>query len=152
MSNAVDERVVSMRFDNSNFENNAKTSLSTIEKLKQSLNFSGASKSLENISAAAGKCNLSPLSSAVEAVQLKFSSLQVFALTALTKISNAATDAGKKIVSALTVKPIKDGFAEYETQINSVQTIMANSGKDVNTVNAALDELNEYADKTILQP
>ena len=149
MSNAVDERVVSMRFDNADFENNAKTSLSTIEKLKQSLNFSGASKSLENISTAAGRCNLSPLSSAVEAVQLKFSSLQVFALTALTKISNAAIDAGKKIVSALTIKPIKDGFAEYETQINSVQTIMANSGKDVNTVNAALDELNEYADKTI---
>ena len=53
MSKTIDERVVSMQFDNAQFERNVQTSLSTIEKLKRSLNFSGASKGLENINAAA---------------------------------------------------------------------------------------------------
>ena len=38
MSKQVDERVVSMQFDNKNFERNVQTTLSTLDKLKQSLN------------------------------------------------------------------------------------------------------------------
>lgn len=53
MSKTIDQRVVEMQFDNKQFESNVKTSLSTIDKLKQSLDLSGASKGLENISSAA---------------------------------------------------------------------------------------------------
>ena len=44
MSKQVDERVVSMQFDNRQFESNVKTSMSTLEKLKQSLNFKDSAK------------------------------------------------------------------------------------------------------------
>ena len=37
MSKTVDQRVVEMRFDNSNFEKNVQTSMSTLEKFKKSL-------------------------------------------------------------------------------------------------------------------
>ena len=56
------------------------------------------------------------------------------------------------LTDAITIDPVKDGFAEYETQMNAVQTILANTqkeGTNVETVNKALDELNTYADKTI---
>lgn len=152
MSTTIDERVVEMRFDNKHFENNVQTSLSTIDKLKQSLNLTGASKGLENVNTAAKNCNMSPLSGAVESVRLKFSALEVMAVTALSNITNTALNAGKRIVSALTIDPIKTGFQEYETQINAVQTILANTeskGSTLKDVNAALDELNTYADKTI---
>ena len=152
MSTTIDERVVSMQFDNKQFENNVKTSISTLDKLKQSLNLSGASKGLENVGAAAKSCNLSPLGSAVETVKLKFSALEVMAVTALANITNSAVNAGKRLVSAFTIDPIKSGFQEYETQINAVQTILANTqskGTTLDNVNAALDELNHYADKTI---
>ena len=149
MSKEIDEKVVQMRFDNSNFESNVQTSLGTIGRLKQSLNFSNSSKSLENIGVAAKSLNMSPLSNAVETVTTKFSGLEVMAVTALANITNSAVNAGKKIVSALTIDPIKDGLSEYELQIKSVQTIMANTGQDVKTVNKALDELNDYADLTI---
>lgn len=149
MSKEIDEKVVQMRFDNSNFESNVQTSLGTIGRLKQSLNFSNSSKSLENIGDAAKSVNMSPLSNAVETVKNKFSGLEVIAVTALANITNSAVNTGKKIVSALTIDPIKDGLSEYELQIKSVQTIMANTGKDVKTVNKALDELNDYADLTI---
>lgn len=149
MSKEIDEKVVQMRFDNSNFESNVQTSLGTIGRLKQSLNFSNSSKSLENIGDAAKSVNMSPLSNAVETVKNKFSGLEVIAVTALANITNSAVNAGKRIISALTIDPIKDGLSEYELQIKSVQTIMGNTGKDVKTVNKALDELNDYADLTI---
>lgn len=149
MSKEIDEKVVQMRFDNSNFESNVQTSLGTIGRLKQSLNFSNSSKSLENIGDAAKSVNMSPLSNAVETVKNKFSGLEVIAITALANITNSAVNTGKRIISALTIDPIKDGLSEYELQIKSVQTIMGNTGKDVKTVNKALDELNDYADLTI---
>lgn len=149
MSKEIDEKVVQMRFDNSNFESNVQTSLGTIDRLKRCLNFGDSSKSLENIGSAAKNINMSPLSNAVETVQNKFSGLEVMAVTALANITNSAVNAGKRIISALTIDPIKDGLSEYELQIKSVQTIMGNTGKDVKTVNKALDELNDYADLTI---
>ena len=152
MSKTVDSRVVEMRFDNQNFESNVKTSMSTIDKLKQALKFDGVGKGFDNISSAAKNCNLNPLSSAVQTVGMKFSALQVMATTALANITNSAVNAGKQIVSALTIDPIKSGFQEYETQINAIQTVLANTeskGTTLGDVNAALDELNKYADKTI---
>lgn len=152
MSKTVDERVVEMRFDNKQFESNVQTSLSTIGKLKQSLDLWGASKGLENVSAAAKTCNLSGLTGAVETVQAKFSALEVMAVTALANITNSAVNAGKRIISALTIEPVRSGFEEYETQINAIQTILANTeskGSTLQDVNQALDELNHYADLTI---
>ena len=111
MSRTIDERVVEMRFDNKQFEQNVQTSLSTIEKLKQSLNLTGAAKGLENVSAAAQRCNLSSLSNAVETVKVKFSAFEVMAVTALANITNTAVNAGKRIVEALTIDPIKDGVS-----------------------------------------
>lgn len=152
MSRTIDERVVEMRFDNKQFEQNVQTSISSIEKLEKSLNLKGASKGLEDVNVAAKNCNMTPLSNAVETVKMRFSALEVMAMTALSNITNSALNAGKNIVSALTIDPIKTGFQEYETQINAVQTILANTqskGTTIDQVNAALDELNKYADQTI---
>lgn len=152
MSRTIDERVVEMRFDNKQFEQNVQTSISSIEKLEKSLNLKGASKGLEDVNVAAKNCNMTPLSNAVETVKMRFSALEVMAVTALANITNSALNAGKNIVSALTIDPIKMGFQEYETQINAVQTILANTqskGTNIDQVNAALDELNKYADQTI---
>lgn len=152
MSTTIDERVVEMRFDNKQFENNVQTSLSSLDKLKKSLNMDGASKGFEEIDNAAKKVNMSGLGSAVETVRMKFSALEVMAITALASITNSAINTGKQLVSSFTIEPIKMGFQEYETQINAIQTILANTeskGSTLKDVNNALDELNTYADKTI---
>ncbi len=152
MSRTIDERIVEMRFDNAQFEKNVATSMSTLDKLKKSLKFKDSSKSLEELGTAARKVDMSPLANGVETVRAKFSAMEVIAITALANITNSALNTGKRIVSAITTQPIKDGFTEYETQMNAVQTILANTqkeGTNVKMVNAALDELNHYADKTI---
>ena len=152
MSTTIDNKVVEMRFDNKHFESNARETMSTLDKLKQKLNLSGASKGLENINTTANNMNMSGMSNALTSVTSKFSALQVMGVTALATITNAAVNAGMKITKSLTIDPIMTGFQEYETQLNAVQTIMANvghKGKTLDDVNKALDELNEYADQTI---
>ena len=152
MSATIDQRVVEMQFDNRQFENNVSTTMSTLDKLKQSLNLTGATKGLEEVDAAAKRIDLSGLSSAAEAVTVKFSYMQMSIQHQLNKIVDGAMNAGKQIINALAIDPIKTGFAEYETQINAVQTILANTeskGTTIDDVNGALDTLNEYADKTI---
>lgn len=152
MSQTVDNKVVEMRFDNDQFEKGVATSMSTIDKLKAKLNFQDADKSLSSLSDSAKKVDMSTLANSVQKVSLQFSSLQVIAGTALANITNNAVNTGRKILSALTVNPVKDGMSEYETQMNAVQTILANTqkeGTNVKIVNKYLDELNTYADKTI---
>lgn len=152
MSKTVDERVVSMQFDNKKFEKNVQTSIKTLDKLKSKLNLKGAAKGLEDVDKATKKLDMTTLTNGIHTVGLKFSALQVAATTALANIANSAVNAGKRLVSAFTIDPIKTGLQEYETQINAVQTILANTqskGTTLDQVNAALDELNHYADMTI---
>ena len=152
MSQVVDKKVVEMQFDNRQFESGVQTSMSTLEKLKRSLNLDGAAKGLESVNAAAKSCDMSGIGKGVETIKARFSALQVAGVTAMANIANSAVNAGKRLISAFTIEPVKAGFQEYETQMNAVQTILANTQKEhtnVKTVNKALDELNTYADKTI---
>lgn len=152
MSTSVDNRIVQMQFNNKNFEKNCSQTMSSLDKLKEKLKFSGVSKGFDGISKSVKKVDLNPLAKGIETIRVKFSALEVMSVTALANITNSAVNAGKRIVSALTIDPIKTGFQEYETQINAIQTILANTsskGTTLDQVNAALDQLNTYADKTI---
>ena len=152
MSKTIDQKVVEMQFDNRQFEKNVSVTMSSVERLKQSLNFKGAAKGLENVSSAAKKVDMNGLGSTVETVKAKFSALEVMGVTALANITNSAVNAGKRIAKALTIDPVFTGFQEYETQMNAIQTILANTqskGSTLDDVTAALDELNKYADQTI---
>lgn len=150
--NNVDERVVEMKFDNKQFENGVQTSLKSLDQLKRGLDLEESAKSLSNLAKVGKSFSLAGIGDGLRTLESKFTALGIVGVTALQRISNAAITTGKRIVSALTVDPIKMGFREYETQINAVQTILANTkskGTTLDQVNKALDELNTYADKTI---
>ena len=152
MSKKVDERVVEMRFDNAQFESGVKTTMSTLDKLKAALKFPSSTKSLDSISNAAKKVDFSGMQKGIETVNARFSAMQVVGMTALSNITSAALRAGANLVKSFTIEPITQGFREYELQMNSIQTILANTkskGTTMSDVTAALDELNEYADLTI---
>lgn len=155
MSRTIDEKVVSMEFDNKNFEQNVKTTMGTLDNLKKKLDFSNDSQvlnGLKGINYAAKQVDLSSLTNSVETIRLKFSALEVAGVTALMNITNQAMKTGTSMIKALTIQPITTGFQEYETQIGAIQTILANTeskGTTLEEVNNALDELNKYADMTI---
>ena len=151
MSTLIDSRVAEMRFDNRNFERNVATSMSTLDKLKEKLKLKDVATGLENITSAANKVTFSHIGNETDTVGVKFSAMQVAATTALVNLTNTAIQAGTSIANSL-ISAAKSGFQEYETQINAVQTILANTsskGTTLEQVNNALDELNHYADMTI---
>lgn len=149
MSKTVDKKVVEMSFDNRNFERNVKTSLSTIDKLKSSLNFSGMTKGLDELSASANRVNFNPLTKGIEQVGLQFNSLYSIADQTMRRITNTVMDFGLNLGKKLVIDPKKAGFDEYELKMSSIQTIMAGTGESLEKVNEYLEELNKYSDQTI---
>ena len=107
MTQVIDGKVVEMKFDNTDFEKNVAQSMSTLEKLKQALNFDTA-KNLQDIGKASKSFQLDGVNTAVESVQAKFSAMQVVGITALSEITKAAMHMGATVVSKV-ISPIKQG-------------------------------------------
>ena len=152
MSNTVDQRILQMQFDNKQFESGIQTSLRSLGQLEKGLQLKGASNGLTELDRSMKTLSFDHLANSVDFIASKFTGLGIMGVTAMQNIANSIFHATENMASALTIDPIKTGFAEYETQINAVQTILANTqnaGKTLPDVTKALDELNAYADKTI---
>ena len=148
MSTTVDERIVKMEFENKNFEKSAKTSINTINKLKESLNFNNIVTVLTNSLNLLNKTDLSSISKEVESVKVSFSALQIVAATVLSNIANSAVNVGKNLVSSLSIDQITAGWSKYDQKTSSVQTIMNATGKSLDEVNGYLNKLMWYSDET----
>jgi tape measure domain-containing protein len=149
----VDQRIVEMSFKGDTFLSGVKNAISALLSLKNGLNgLKGSEKDLNNLDDAGKKFSLKGISDQLDSIKSKFSLMHVAAITAFTNIVNRGVDAGISLVKALTVDPIKAGLDVYETKINAIQTILANTsseGTNLKQVTAALDQLNTYANKTV---
>lgn len=150
MSREIDEKIVSMELDNSNFEENARESMSTLDKLKEKLNFKNTDDGLDNVAKSAEKANpaFSKMGEAVESVKLKLSALEVVGITALQNITNKAIDAGLSLAKSLSIDQISAGWAKYGEKTQAVQTIMAATGDSIEHTEEIMDKLNWYSDET----
>lgn len=152
---SIDKRIVQMQFDNQGFERGVSTTIKSLKNLNESLKMKNATNGLTEVQSGINKLTslgMGALSSGVDAVSTKFNALGIIAATALMNITNQAIATGKRITSALTVAPIMDGFNEYETKMNAIQTILTNTaskGTTLDDVKKALADLNDYADLTI---
>lgn len=149
MSKSIDERVVEMQFDNQQFEKGISTSVKSLDKLKKSLQLDDAGRSFEKLERSAKNVRLDGLAASVDAISSKFTLMGRMSIAWMDNIAHAAVNAGKRIVNALTVNPVRTGFNEYELKMDSVKTIMNATGESVETVSKYLEELNKYADDTI---
>lgn len=148
----IDEQIVKLKMDNADFKSKVASSIDSLGTLKSSLNLDGATNSLQKLANTAKTVTFDKASESANTLQAKFSTLSVAAGAAIGTLASRVTSAGMSMLKALTIDPILDGYHEYETQLNAVQTILANTkskGENIQTVNAALNELNTYADKTI---
>ncbi len=148
----VDNRVVGMEFDNAKFESKIAQTMASLDKLNAQIANMGAKNGLKDISAAADKFSLAGMTSAIENVSGKFIAMSTIGITAIANLTNRAVDAGIALGKSLSLDQVISGFSEYETNMNSIQTIMTNTRKDgttLNDVNAALDTMNAYSDQTI---
>lgn len=142
MSKTVDERVVSMEFDNDRFEKNVSTSLSTLDKLKKALRLDGATKSLEEVDSSFNK-----FTAVVEASKAKWDALEVVAVGALLKIGSQAVATGERLVKSISVDQITAGWTKFSDKTTSVATLVA-QGNSIEYVNEQLAKLNWFTDET----
>ncbi len=147
MSATIDERIVQMSFNNKDFEKNAATSLNTIAKLKQALDFSGAEKGLDNVNSSVKAINFNSMGNGIETVRVKFKAWEVAAIAAINNVVNRATNAGLNFAKSFTLDPIMSGFSEYENKMGSIQTILANTSQQTAEVSSsAIAEVNAAAE------
>ena len=136
MSREIDERIVQMQFNNNDFESGIKTSLSSIDNLKHSLSNMEGAKGFDEVSSSATKLGWD------------FDALQVIAVTALVKITDAMIDFGINAAKFLVLDQFTAGFTKYEQQIEAVQTIMNATGKGIEEVTGYMDQLMWFTDET----
>lgn len=149
MSNNIEDRVVEMKFNNSAFEAGVAKTMSTLQALKEKLNFTGATKGLDDINRAGNKVDLSHIARGIDEISSKFSALSVVGITALSHITTKAIDAGAQLVKSFTIGPIGDGFNDYNAKLTSVKTVMNSTGKSINYVTGYFNQLDKYADQTV---
>src|SRR5690606_13047205 len=149
---SIDDRIVNMEFNNGKFMSGVKDTIGALDGLKKSLQLKDASKGMDDIESRAKRFSLQGMAEGIESISSKFSAMGVVAFSVLNNVVNKAVDAGARILKSLSLDPVMDGFREYELNMNSIQTILANTNKYGTTleqVNNSLDELNHYAGKTI---
>lgn len=149
MSKSIDERVVEMQFDNAKFEKNVKTSMKTLEKLKEALSFKRADKNLDKLNKSLKNVDLSAIESGVDKISKSFTMMGRIGIHTMDRLASYAVQAGIRMGHSLTIDPVKSGYSEYELKIEAIKTIMNATGESEENVIKKLDELNEYSDRTI---
>lgn len=152
MSTLVDERVVEMRFDNRDFEKNTKKSMSTIQKLKSSLNFSGVANSVNQ---SVNSVNMNPLIAGLEKTKETFSAWEIFVITAISNISNRLVNLGIEFAKSFTIDRVSSGWQQFGEVTRATGTMIAQltargiSEEDaIKQVNEAMEKFNWYSDIT----
>lgn len=152
MNETVDEKIVSLKFDNKEFIAKIGESITAFSELKDNLNTKGILGNFSGIGNALKSISFSPVLTGVSDVCEKFNVMDTVAKTVTYNMTNSVLAMSKNLATAFTTEPIMSGFKEYETQMGAIQTVLANTsdkGTTLEGVNGALDELNTYADKTI---
>ena len=154
----IDERVVEMRFDNKDFEKNVQTSLGTIEKLKKSLDFDDASKSLDSLQESAKHFSLDDIGNALEELSDKFSWENVFKVDLLRRTLDLVEGEIRRVFSVINqalmldqvdwVNNMRLGWDKYAEKTQSVATIMAATGQSMSEVNEQMERLMFFTDET----
>lgn len=152
MSAEVDQRVVSMQFDNAQFEKGVQQTLLSLNNLDNSINkaasqngrsFTGLINSLNGVDQ---KITTGILPT-MDLVNSKFSFMGVMADQWLRNMATSVQGFVSRTLHGLF--QIRGGMAEYELKMGSIQTIMNGTGESLGEVTKQLDELNHYSDKTI---
>lgn len=131
---SVDTRVVQMQFDNKQFESGVSTTMKTLEKFKESLNFEGLERGFE------------ALGDACEAITNKFSAFGTITDQILRNVANKITSMGHQLMG--TINQMGAGMHKYESLMGATRTIMNATGKSVDEINEVMLELNKYTDET----
>ncbi len=145
---SIDQRIVEMQFNNSQFERGVKDTMKTLDNLKKNLNLDSSTKSMKELQKAGDSFSLAKMADSIGAIEKKFSVMGIAGITAIQNITNSAVNAGKRLAKSLSIDQITAGWTKYTQKTSSVQTIMNATGDSIETVNGYLDKLMWFSDET----
>ena len=151
MSRQVDEKVVSMKFDNKQFEANVKTSMGTIDKLKSSLNFKGASKGLEDLEKASKKVSFDDIAASVQRLENRFSVFGIAGMRIVEQFTDSVIDSVRRISRAATSfirEGIIQGGKRRAMNLENAHFQLQGLLKDEAAVEAVMKNVNDSVDGT----
>lgn len=144
----IDQRVVEMQFDNKDFEKNVKTSLNTLDKLKNSLKLEDSAKGLEELSKAGKSFTLDNIADSCDKIADRFSTMGIIGMRVLENLTDSAMSFATNFVKSVSVDQIASGWTKYEQKTASVQTLMNSTGKSIDEINGYLNKLMWFSDET----
>ena len=151
----IDEKVVQMQFDNSEFDPNIKKSQKTFEEFEKTLEFDKGSKALKNFQKDMDKVDTKGLSKQLGKLGESFSALETIAVGALLSVGNRLENFLNKAFRATLTEGATQGWGDYAEKVTAVQTIMAatssqfkDTATQISVVNGQLDDLRTFADET----
>jgi tape measure domain-containing protein len=127
--------------------------MTALDKLQQKLGGVSAGTTFTDMEKSADSVSFSGMYSAIDGIGSHLSAIQTAASVAMGNIAAVVAQKAGAIAKSFTIDPAVAGFHDYETQINAVQTILANTGlkgkKGMDQVNSALKDLQKYANLTV---
>ena len=147
MSRTIDQKVVEMRFDNAQFEQNVKTSMGTLDNLKKSLNMDGATRGLENVNQAVNNVSFDRMASGIEALRNRFSTLGIVGMRVIQNLTDAAMKFANKGLSFVTDGIVQGGIRRAMNLENAhfqLQGLL----KDETKVSAVMQNVQDAVDGT----
>lgn len=141
---SIDERVVQMQFENSQFEKGIKETVKSLGLLKKSLNLDNATDSIEHLQKVGDSFSLAKISSQLDKIVERTSWFGRTIRREIDSITAQTINLGK----SLSVGQIGSGWSKYEQKTSSVQTIINATGKSIEEVNGYLDKLMWFSDET----
>jgi hypothetical protein len=164
MSEELEKKIVTLEFNNKKFDTNIKKSQRSLESFKKSLNLEEGVKNFEELEKASGEA-LTPFEKSITVVEKKLTALEMVAFSVINRITNKVIDMGEKFVASMSIDQITSGWAKYESQITSMQTLVhalneevegaaalgfnfANDEDRVAYINTYQDRLSKFYDET----
>ncbi len=147
MSTTIDKKVVEMKFDNKNFENNVKTSMSTLDKLKEKLNFKGATKGLEEVSKASNNLSFSNIENSLSSLEKRFSTTGVIGMSVIHNLTTSLMGFGRKLTSFFT-EGIVSGGIRRAMNLENAKFQLEGLLNDGNKVAAVMKNVTDAVDGT----
>ena len=151
----IDERVVSMQFDNKEFDPKLKKSQKTFEEFEESLSFDKGSKALKNFEKNMDKFDTKSMSNKLGALGKSFSAFETVSVGALLSVGNRLENFINKALRMTLTEGATKGWGDYAEKVTAVQTIMAatasqfeDTATQIKVVNGQLDDLRTFADET----
>lgn len=155
MSESIDNRVVQMRFDNEQFERGIQTSIRSLKKLDDSMDFESGTKSFHQLEKTINETKFDKLLAGLDSIANKFTFIGQLGMRLKNEVIDKIIDSGERMVKSLSMDQVSVGWDKYADKTSAVQTIMSatskeftDTAKQMEYVNSQLEQLTWFTDET----